>query len=258
VAVLVTVLAVVVALLAVLVAGLLRSHAEILRSLHGLGVDLDPARDVPGEARPTTTSASASSLRASEARDTPVASDIVGETPAGDAASIAVTGTEHSTLLAFLTSGCTTCAGFWTAFARDDLQVPGDARLVVVTKGADGESPARLRRFVPPGVPVVMSSEAWKRYDVPVAPFFAFVDGASGQIVGEGAAASWDHLSSMMEQAIADAGITTTRRRRRRRLDGAAREARVDERLRAAGIEPGDASLYPQQASDLVDPDDVP
>ena len=30
------------ALLAVLVAGLLRSHAEILRALHGLGVDLDP------------------------------------------------------------------------------------------------------------------------------------------------------------------------------------------------------------------------
>ena len=36
-------LAVVVALLALLVAGLLRSHAEILRALHALGVDMDPA-----------------------------------------------------------------------------------------------------------------------------------------------------------------------------------------------------------------------
>ncbi|MBA2326358.1 MAG: hypothetical protein H0V95_06910 [Actinobacteria bacterium] len=42
-AVLVTLLAVVVALLALLVAGVLRSHAEILRSLHDLGVDLDPS-----------------------------------------------------------------------------------------------------------------------------------------------------------------------------------------------------------------------
>ena len=44
-AVLVTLLAIVLALLALLVAGLLRSHAEILRELHGLGVDMDPARD---------------------------------------------------------------------------------------------------------------------------------------------------------------------------------------------------------------------
>ena len=43
-AVLVTLLAVVLALLALLVAGLLRSHAEILRALHQLGVNMDPAR----------------------------------------------------------------------------------------------------------------------------------------------------------------------------------------------------------------------
>ncbi len=44
-AVLVVLLGVVVALLGLLVAGLLRSHAEILRALHEIGVDLDPARD---------------------------------------------------------------------------------------------------------------------------------------------------------------------------------------------------------------------
>ena len=44
-AVLVVLLAVVVALLALLVAGLLRSHAEILRALHQLGVNMDPAQD---------------------------------------------------------------------------------------------------------------------------------------------------------------------------------------------------------------------
>ncbi len=44
--VLVVLFSVVVVLLAVLVAGLLRSHAEILRALHQLGVGLDPA-DTP-------------------------------------------------------------------------------------------------------------------------------------------------------------------------------------------------------------------
>ncbi len=40
---LVVVEAVAIALLSLLVAGLLRSHAEILRSLHDFGVDLDPS-----------------------------------------------------------------------------------------------------------------------------------------------------------------------------------------------------------------------
>ena len=49
------VLCAVVALLAVLVAGLLRSHADILKALHDLGVGVgDPARRVPAtrHARP--------------------------------------------------------------------------------------------------------------------------------------------------------------------------------------------------------------
>jgi hypothetical protein len=44
-AVLVTLFGVVLALLAVLVAGLLRSHAEILRTLQDLRVDRDARRD---------------------------------------------------------------------------------------------------------------------------------------------------------------------------------------------------------------------
>ena len=39
--------AVVIGLLCVLVVGLLRSHAEILRALHDLGVDLDRKDDGP-------------------------------------------------------------------------------------------------------------------------------------------------------------------------------------------------------------------
>lgn len=243
--VLVTVLAVVLALLAVLVAGLLRSHAEILRALHGLGVDLDPDATVP-------TLGVGPGVTVPRPRAEPrQAVDISGVTPMGDAASIAIVGARHSTLLAFLTSGCSTCVDFWSAFSERGLRVPGDARLVVLTKGEEAESPARLRKFMPPDVPVVMSSEAWEAFDVPVAPYFAFVDGPSGTVVGEGAAASWTHLVGMMEQALADAGMGTKTRGRRRADDGRAREARADRDLLAAGIEPGHPSLYPTSDAEL-------
>jgi len=244
-AVLVTVLAVVLALFAVLVAGLLRSHAEILRALHGLGVDLDPDAAVP-------TLGAAAGITVPRPRGEPRhAVDISGVTPSGDAASIAIVGAQHPTLVAFLTSGCATCVDFWSAFSEPGLRAPGDARVVVVTKGEEAESPARLRKFTPPAVPVVMSSEAWDAFDVPVAPYFAFVDGPSGAVVGEGAAASWSQLVGMMDQALADAGISTKTRRGRRADGGRAREARADRDLLAAGIEPGHPSLYPTSDAEL-------
>ncbi len=239
-------LGIVVALLGVLVAGLLRSHAEIIRSLHELGVNLDP------DAASTPPRAAARPAEPQHmTRPDREATDLVGETPRGDAISISVAGAPHSTLLAFLTSGCSTCAGFWSAFADTDrLRVPGDARLVAVTKGPEGDSPGRLTKFAPPDVPVVMSSDAWDAYDVPVAPYFVYVDGPSGAIIGEGASMTWEHLCGMLEQALADAGMESGHRRRRstRHHD---RVARVDETLRRAGIEPGDPSLYPETARDL-------
>jgi hypothetical protein len=232
VAVLVLLFAVVVSLLGVLVAGLLRSHAEILRALHELGVGLDPDE----ENRPGTSGLEVPLRRASR-----TGSDLAGVTPGGDAISVGVVGVEHLTLVAFLTSGCSTCSAFWSAFADRRLKVPGGARLVVATKGAEAESPGRLSKFVPPQVPVVMSSEAWTDFDVPVAPYFALVDGPSGAVIGEGAASSWEHLRTIVQQALDDAGLASGRRRRRGRED---REPSVDAQLLAAGLKPGDPSLY--------------
>ena len=198
-AVLVTTLAVVLALLSVLVAAILRSHAEILRSLHALGVNLDP---VAASATPASAVGVSVPLPRGDSR--PVA-DIVGITPSGDAANIAVLGARHPLLIAFLTSSCSTCSEFWSAFADPRLKVPGDARLVVVTKGQDGERPSRLRKLVPNGVPVVMSSDAWEAYDVSVAPYFVYVDGPTERVVGKGAASTWPQLAEMMDQALADA-----------------------------------------------------
>jgi hypothetical protein len=244
-AVLVTLLAVVVALLGLLVAGLLRSHAEILRALHELGAGVDP--DAPRD--PAATSAGTRSPSLAHRRDTRGASDISGTSPTDDAVSIAIVGAPRPTLLAFLTTGCTTCADFWTAFADERRRVPGDARLVVVLKGANAESPVRARKMAPRDVPVVMSDEAWDAYDVPVAPYFVFVDGPTGEVVGEGAAATWAQLTSMLDRAIEEAGVDLGRRRGRRN-DNRSREARADRDLRASGIEPGDPSLYPSRTVD--------
>ena len=128
-AVLVVLLAVVVALLALLVAGLLRSHAEILRALHQLGVNIDPAED---DGAGVTTPVGSPVIRSAEVPKRPsrrVGVDVVGTTPEHDAVSIAIDGTKHLTLLAFLSSGCGSCRAFWDVF-RDGgpVEVPGDAR----------------------------------------------------------------------------------------------------------------------------------
>jgi hypothetical protein len=224
VVVLVTLLGVAVGLLALLVAGLLRSHAEILRSLHELGVDLDPAARVPagaqGDRAPIPPRVSSAAVV-----------DVDGEDPSGAPQHLAVVGVGHPTLLAFLSSTCLTCKNFWTAFADPSLSVPNDARVIVVTRGTDAESPASVRKLASPLVHTVMSTETWRAYNVPGAPYFVFVDGPTGSIVGEGTAATWDRVQALMDQAVADS--------RERRS--------VDRDLRAAGIEPGDPSLYPEK-----------
>lgn len=231
--------AVAIALLGVLVAGLLRSHAEILRALHGLGVRMDPDADASPTIRPQP------GVAAPRVSDTP-ASDISGTTPDGDAVAVGVVGTRQPTLLAFLSSGCMTCAGFWDAFADvERLSVPGDARLVVVTKGPGQESESRVAELAPPDVVVVMSDEAWEAYKVPVAPYFIYVDGDAGRIVGEGAAGTWEHVADLTRQALADAGLAQRRTRgRRRQVASVDTGSRVDNDLLSAGIHPGHSSLY--------------
>src|SRR5438270_12397395 len=106
----------VLALLAVLVAGLLRSHARILQALHSLGVDLESH---PGATAPPATSTTPVPLRLPKlSMDRPAggpAFNITGQTATGESVSIAVLGSRVDTLIAFLSTGCTTCAGFWEA-----------------------------------------------------------------------------------------------------------------------------------------------
>jgi hypothetical protein len=192
-------------LLLVLVAGLLRSHAEILRRLGPI------ERTVKAPPAPM--------------RDSVDAPELVGATPSGDAVKLAFSG--QPTLLAFLTSGCATCAGFWETLG--ERRLPAGVETVIVTRGTEREQPAKLRALAPDEIPVVMSSEAWEDYRVPGAPYFVLVDGT---VRGEGAAGTWHALASLVRDAITDVGEGT-------------RARGVDETLIAGGIGPDHPSLYP-------------
>ena len=247
-------LTIAVGFLGLLVAGLLRSHAEILRGLHDLGVNLDPDGDQAAGASSESTRRRFETVPGvPEPRDGGSgAFDVAGTDPFGEAVSLAVVGTEHLTLVAFLSTMCVTCRGFWEALGSPRLDVPGGARPVIVTKGIEAESESALRKLAPRGVTTVLSSQAWQDYEVPVAPYFVLVDGASAHIIGEGAATSWEQVRNLMEQSLADAGLAAERGRRltggpqavAARRSGAEREARIDAELRAAGIQPEDPSLF--------------
>src|SRR5205085_4384940 len=198
-------------LLVVLVAGLLRSHAEILRRLGA-----------------TETTGPEQAPQRPRGAPAPV---IAGTTTDGDPLMLDFArGAGPPTLLAFLSSGCSTCAGMWEGLG--ERRLPGGIQPVIVAHGADRERPARLRSLTPSQVPVVMSSAAWEDYRVPGAPYFVLVDGA---IRGEGTATTWDGVASLVSDAIEDV----------RSAAANDRAGRVDDAFAAAGIGPDDPSLYP-------------
>jgi hypothetical protein len=202
---------------ALFVIALLRSHAEILRRLEQLA---------PQEPLPQPEDRVADQL---EARD------LEGATPDGGARRL-VLAPGPDTLLAFLSSGCSTCVDLLEALRADDLPLPPGVRLVVVAKDRPLE---RLRLFRPLAgrVEVLMSSAAWEQYRVPGSPYFLQIDGSSGKIAGEGSAGSWSQVASL----IIDAGDD-------RAAPDSVNRNRIDDTLAAAGIAPGHPSLRPNSS----------
>jgi hypothetical protein len=227
-------------LLGLLVAGLLRSHAEILRKLHDMGASVEGGSEPELNFAPTVQSPSDVSG---------IGHDLAGTTPSEDAIAVRVSGVRHRTLVAFLSSGCLTCAGFWDAFSGDVTSELGDTRLVIVTKDDSEESPSRIRKLAPSAHPVVMSIDAWADYQVPGSPYFVLVDGPTNRVIGEGSSGTWAQLRNLMGEALDD---KRGRKARRKARADATREARADQELMAAGIYPGDPSLYenPEQGGE--------
>ncbi len=261
---LVVVLALVVLLLAVLVAGLLRSHADILKALHDLGVGVgEPTAAAPTRGQVATGPVAVPLTMGPTLppeRDSTSAPAIAGVTPGGDALALAPATSGGVTLLAFLSTGCSSCAGFWESF-RDpgSLGLPVGTRLVVVTKGAEREIPTEVAALAPQGLTVVLSSPAWTDYEVPGSPFFVLVDGASGRRIGEGVANHFRQVAELVRRAEVDAGGFTTGAPTSREtgIAGPAHESANDAELRAAGVLPGDPSLYPTSIEDLYGPQDA-
>jgi hypothetical protein len=237
-ATLVTVETILLVLLTLLVAGLLRSHAEVLRRLgssdRGSGAT-DPMEELP-PARTEST----------------VAFDIVGTTLTREAIKVSVN-VGSNTLLAFLSSGCLSCQSLWEGLdPRRRPSIPGGARIVVVTKDSAYESPSRLQEVAPRDVPLVMSSAAWEAYRVQGSPYFIYVDGRTGTIIGEGTASGWPQVISLIRDAFADAALAAEAIQTRGLAGhpgrpatrGADRARRAEAELLAAGIGPEHPSLY--------------
>jgi len=271
--------AVVIGLLSLLVVGLLRSHAEILRALHDLGVNLDEERTPDHTFRLRTAGGGAGPgsghdhdheegrdhddvaadlrtpppgvVEAQRPVDDPAslgaALDLSGATPDGEAAAIGVVDVDHPTLLAFLSSGCVTCQDFWDAFGQGvTLELDGrEVRIVAVTKGPGSESPGVIAQLTGPEFTTLMSDDAYDAYAVPVSPYFVLVDAHGSSILGEGAASSWAQLAGLLDRAVADrVSALGANRTRREVLSGSARQRRVDRELAAAGIGPDHPSVH--------------
>jgi hypothetical protein len=240
--VLVVIQTVLVAVLGLLVVALLRSHAEILRRLHDAGLGLDEAHEHPVGPAPVA----APTVRTRDGVPEPGpgagpggARDVVGTSSRGSTVSVSAHGTP--TLLAFLTTGCTTCQAFWREFASG-VDLPGGVRLAIVAKGDEAEDGRAVAALAPRDVVTVQSSEAWADYAVPASPYFVLV--GAGRVLGEGAALTWDQVRGLLERAVgATIGDRDHRRRRTTRLQD------TDDELLAAGLLPGDPSLYPTSTS---------
>lgn len=272
---LVVMLSVAVALLTILVIGLLRSYGEVLRRLHEAGLGAEATVAAGSSTLSTAVTAGDSTSDRSSVREAadiarrldpavpaprqngavlPEIVDISGVTPAGDAIAVGLRRAEQATMLAFLSSGCTTCSGFWEPLRNGERLTIGnrEVRMVVVTAGSANERPAAVAALAGPELTVVMSEQAWSHYAVPATPYFVLLDATLG-ILGEGSALTWNQLVGLMERAVTDRGFTLSSDTNRHDTDRsdvvdlrgrAQRELRADDALRAAGILPGDGQLY--------------
>jgi len=108
--------------------------------------------------------------------------------------------------------------------------------MVVITKGPTAESPTKVADLAPSHLDVLMSSEVWDTFRVPLTPYFMLLD-PDARVIGEGSALSWEQLLGLLRQSVADSPSPT-------QLGTSERSRFTDERLTQSGIEPGDSSLY--------------
>ena len=231
---------VVIVLLAVLVVGLLRSHAETLRTLDRLGAGGDPNELSPALRHSHDGGIPQPGPELAVDRPAP---DLVGVDPSGEVVAMSTSTRTGPMLLAFLSTSCSSCTPFWESFVQDRMAINDRLiRTVAVTLGPEEESPTRAGKMSASAT-IIMSSQAWRDYSVPGAPYFVLIDTVTGRVLGEGSAAQPAQLASLVADSTADQAWDLERERKARA--DLEREARIDTELMRAGIKPGDPQLYP-------------
>lgn len=228
----VIVLTLVVLLLGILVVGLLRSHADILKRLESVGAGLEGTHD-HGSHDTQITLVPRATARVADRQ-------VAGVTPDGEPVVLSLTTGSDPTLVAFLSTTCTTCTPFWEGLESSLMYFGGHRhRIVVVTLGESEESPTRAQSMAKPGLDVVMSSSGWSDFEVPGAPYFALLEPGTGRVLGEGSAMTFESLEEFLTDAtndqkwdLANSGFEVDE------------ESRIDAELKRAGILPGDPRLY--------------
>jgi hypothetical protein len=175
--------AVAIAILSLLISGLLRTQTRIVEALRQLQAarEATPATRHGWDGVPTLAA---------------VAPEVSGVDLDGRPVRLA---TDRRRVLAFLTSGCSSCGWWWQQLAAaGSAMVTG---LVVVTPDPGSDAPDDIRALWRPGLAVVMSSGAWEAYGVRSGSTFVVVD--DGRIVAAGSAGDWDALAALLSAAPA-------------------------------------------------------
>jgi hypothetical protein len=215
-----------------------------LRKLDSLGAGVEAGSGHDHESRIELTRTNASEA---------AVPDLVGVNPDGEPIAVSLTMGSDPTLLAFLSTSCSSCSVFWENLDSSQRYFGGRRhRVIIATLGADEESPTRAQSLARGQADVVMSSQGWDAFDVPGAPYFMVIDPEQG-VVGEGSASTFEALEEFLTDATNDSRWDRNRAKKSRA--DAAREARIDAELRAAGIEPGDPRLYPEPEDSRNDDD---
>jgi hypothetical protein len=139
---------------------------------------------------------------------TTVPHDVTGADLAGDACSVEVVEATAPVLLLFLSADCIGCRDLWAGLG--DLQAGlGDrCRLAVVTRSPGEDDPARIAVLAGAaperlGIPVVMSTPAYRDYRVGGPPFLVVTDGTA--VRTEGVAWGLDETLRTARAALDDA-----------------------------------------------------
>ena len=236
-------LAVVTVLMGIIVVGLLRSHAEILKRLDSLGAGLGNGHEHESQISLTPPSEARLSLP-----------DITGVNPDGEPVVASPNLGSDPTLLAFLSTSCSSCSPFWDKLDASSRYFHDYRhRVLIVTRGSEEESPTRAQSLRRGQADVIMSSQAWDDYEVPGAPYFVLIGPGNGGIAGEGSAATFDSLEQFLADSVNDSRWDRDRVNKQR--TDSLGEKRVDEDLKRAGLGPDDPRLY-SSGNEISDEDE--